>query len=200
VWPNTPDILHATLQQGTRATFIARFLLAAGLAAAYGIYGPVFELQEHTAREDNNEEYLRSEKYAIRHWDLDRPDSLRHLIGLVNRIRRAHPALQRDDTLRFHTVDNDMIVAWSKRATLPAGTDDTLLFIVNLDPVHPQSGWTNLDLDALGFSHDIEFEVRDLLTEARYAWKSAHNFVQLDPATVPAHVFTLEPRPAGAGT
>ncbi|MGH8977772.1 MAG: alpha-amylase family glycosyl hydrolase, partial [Acidimicrobiia bacterium] len=198
VWPNTPDILHATLQSGTRATFIARFLLAAGLAAAYGIYGPVFELQERTAREADSEEYLHSEKYEIRHWDLDRPDSLRHLIGLVNRIRRAHPALQRDDTLRFHTVDNDMILAWSKRATLPDGTEDALLFVVNLDPVHTQSGWTSLDLDALGLAHDTEFEVRDLLTEARYAWKSAHNFVQLDPATVPAHVFAFEHGASGA--
>ena len=115
VWPNTPDILHETLQEGTRATFIVRFLLAAGLSANYGIYGPVFELQERTAREAGSEEYLDSEKYEVRHWDLDRPDSLRHLIGLVNAVRRAHPALQRDDTLRFHGVDNDRIVCWSKR-------------------------------------------------------------------------------------
>ena len=31
VWPNTPDILHATLQHGSRGTFMARFVLAACL-------------------------------------------------------------------------------------------------------------------------------------------------------------------------
>jgi starch synthase (maltosyl-transferring) len=198
VWPNTPDILHESLQQGTRATFITRLLLAAGLAASYGIYGPVFELQERTAREQGSEEYLDSEKYQVKHWDLDRPDSLRHLIGLVNGIRRAHPALQRDDTLTFHGVDNDMIIGWSKQAPATGGADDVVLFVVNLDPVHTQSGWTALDLDALGLAPDSEFEVRDLLTEARYTWRGPHNFVQLDPATVPAHVFTIARPAAGA--
>jgi starch synthase (maltosyl-transferring) len=191
VWPNTPDILHATLQQGTRATFIARFLLAAGLSANYGIYGPLFELQERTAREEGSEEYLDSEKYEVRHWDLDRGDSLRHLIGLVNTIRREHPALQRDDTLRFHGVDNDVIIAWSKRATGKDGADDTVLIVVNLDSMHPQSGWTALDLGVLGIDPDAPFEVHDLLTDARYVWRGPANFVALDPATVPAHVFAI---------
>jgi starch synthase (maltosyl-transferring) len=193
VWPNTPDILHASLQQGTRATFITRFLLAAGLSANYGIYGPVFELQERTAREAGSEEYLDSEKYEVRHWDLERPDSLRHLIGRMNSIRRAHPALRRDDTLRFQGVENDMIIGWSKRTVLPDGEDDVVLFLVNLDPVHAQSAWTALDLDALGLAFDADFEVHDLLTDARYSWHGARNFVELDPATVPAHVFSVRP-------
>ena len=49
VWPNTPDILPVSLQQGGRAAFMARVALAATLAASYGIYGPAFELQEHAA-------------------------------------------------------------------------------------------------------------------------------------------------------
>jgi starch synthase (maltosyl-transferring) len=199
VWPNTPDILHATLQEGTRATFIARFLLAAGLSANYGIYGPVYELQERTAREAGSEEYLDSEKYEIRHWNLDRPDSLRHLIRRVNAIRREHPALQRDDTLRFHGVDNDMIVCWSKRTPNPdsadgpgdAGDGDVVLFVVNLDPMHVQSGWTALDLGALGVGDGDHFAVHDLLTDARYHWQGPNNFVALDPATVPAHVLAV---------
>jgi starch synthase (maltosyl-transferring) len=127
----------------------------------------------------------------VRHWDLERPDSLRHLIGLVNAVRGAHPALQRDDTLRFHGVDNDRIVCWSKRATRADGHDDVVLFVVNLDPVHTQSGWTALDLPALGFAPDAPIVVHDLLTESRYDWGGPHNFVALDPATVPAHVFSV---------
>jgi starch synthase (maltosyl-transferring) len=176
------------LQEGSRATFIARLLLAAGLSANYGIYGPLFELQVRTAREVGSEEYLDSEKYEIKHWDLERRDSLRHLIGLVNRVRREHPALQRDDTLQFHAIDNDMIVCWSKHD--PA-TGDVVLFVVNLDPVHAQSGWTALDLDVLGVRGDEPFTVRDLLTDSQYEWNGHHNFVRLDPATVPAHVFAI---------
>ena len=51
LWPNTPDILPDELVDGGRGAFLARLVLAATLSASYGIYGPVFELQEHTAEE-----------------------------------------------------------------------------------------------------------------------------------------------------
>ena len=76
-WPNTPDILTEFLQMGGRAAFVIRLLLAATLGANYGIYGPAFELQENKPVKHGSEEYLNSEKYEIRHWDLERADSLR---------------------------------------------------------------------------------------------------------------------------
>jgi starch synthase (maltosyl-transferring) len=187
VWPNTPDILHETLQHGTRGTFIARAVLAAGLSAVYGVYGPAFELQERTPREPGSEEYLDSEKYQVRHWDIDRPDSLRFFLARLNEIRRAHPALQRNDTLRFHDIDNGQLLCWSKSTPT-----DHLLIIVNLDPVTTQGGFTALDLSCLGVGWDEPFVVRDLLTGASYDWHGPYNFVQLDPASVPAHVFAIE--------
>src|SRR5207302_9308000 len=81
-WPNTPDILTEFLQIGTRAAFMIRFLLAATLGANYGIYGPAFELLESRPLRPGSEEYLDSEKYQIREWNLDRPDSLREMISL----------------------------------------------------------------------------------------------------------------------
>ncbi|WP_455371815.1 alpha-amylase family glycosyl hydrolase, partial [Petrachloros mirabilis] len=77
LWPNTPDILTEHLQHGGRPAFMARLVLASTLGASYGIYGPTFELGEHRPIKQGSEEYLDSEKYEIRHWDLDRPDSLR---------------------------------------------------------------------------------------------------------------------------
>ncbi|MBX6363414.1 MAG: alpha-1,4-glucan--maltose-1-phosphate maltosyltransferase [Gemmatimonadetes bacterium] len=114
LWPNTPDILTEALQHGGRPTFIARLVLAATLGASYGIYGPAFELMENRAREPGSEEYLNSEKYEIRHWSLERPDSLAPLIARINRIRRENPALQSDRSLRFHRVDNDRLICYSK--------------------------------------------------------------------------------------
>ena len=75
---------------------MSRLILAATLGANYGIYGPAFELMEHRPQKPGSEEYLDSEKYEIRAWDLERPDSLKEFICLVNRIRRENPALQND--------------------------------------------------------------------------------------------------------
>jgi starch synthase (maltosyl-transferring) len=188
VWPNTPDILHATLQHGSRGTFLARAVLAACLSANYGVYGPAFELMERTPREEGSEEYLDSEKYQIRHWDVDRPDSLRHFLERLNEIRRAHTALQRNDTLRFHGIDNDQLLCWSKRGI---DGDDVVLCVVNLDPWNAQAGWTSLDLGELGVPDGEPFVLHDLLTDAQYDWRGPHNFVELDPRSVPAHVFTI---------
>jgi starch synthase (maltosyl-transferring) len=190
-WPNTPDILTEALQRGGTAIFVVRLVLAATLAASYGIYGPVFELQEHQAREPGSEEYLHSEKYEVRHWDLSRRDSLAGLIGRVNEIRRSHPALHHDRTLRFHRIENDQILAYSKQAIDPDETD-TIVVIANLDPEHTQSGWVELDAGALGIEPGQRYVMHDLLTEARYDWEPHRNFVMLDPTGLPVHVFSVE--------
>jgi starch synthase (maltosyl-transferring) len=183
-WPNTPDILTEALQTGGTATFVARLVLAATLTASYGVYGPAFELQEHVPRTRGSEEYLGSEKYTVRHWDLDDPRSLAPLMSRLNAVRRAHPALQRNDTLRFHTTDNDQLIAYSKTSG-----DDAVLVVVNLDPRYRQSGWLDLRDFARGPGESLE--VHDLLTDARYRWEGTHSFVILDPAAVPAHVLAI---------
>ena len=210
LWPNTPDILTEQLQTGGTAAFVSRLVLAATLGASYGIYGPAFELGEHLPREPGSEEYLHSEKYAVRHWDLERPDSLADLVARVNRIRHDHPALHHDRTLRFHRVDNDQLIVYSKTHLVeeprylgePGAHDprqpDAVLVVVNLDARHPQSGWVDLDLGALDLVADRPYEMHDLLTDARYQWGGPRNFVRLDPAAVPAHIFRVRRPPAAA--
>jgi starch synthase (maltosyl-transferring) len=192
LWPNTPDILTEYLQMGGRPAFIVRLILAATLGASYGIYGPAFELGEHVPVREGSEEYLDSEKYEIRWWDVERPDSLADLVARVNAIRKDNPALHTNWGLRFHPVDNDQLIAYSK-------TDDaetnTVLTVVNLDPHHVQSGMVELPLDELGLLPDREFHVEDLLTGGRYLWFGPRNFVSLDPDVVPAHVFRIQRRP-----
>jgi len=186
-WPNTPDILTAYLQTGGRPAFITRLVLAATLSSNYGIYGPAFELGEHTPVDPGSEEYLNSEKYEIRVWDHDSQWSLAKLIARVNAIRRSHPALQRNEGLVFHGTDNPALVCFSK--TDPSG-EDRILCVVNLDPRYTQSGWTDLRLDALGLDGG-GFQVEDLLGATTTGWAGAHNFVQLDPQVLPAHIFTI---------
>ena len=190
-WPNTPDILTEYLQTGGRPAFIARFVLAATLAASYGVYGPAFELCEHQPREAGSEEYLHSEKYEIRDWDLDAPQSLESLIARVNRIRQQNSALQGNGSLRFHPVDNDQLICYSKRSEDGA---NPIIVAVNLDPHHRQAGMVELRLDQLGLDGEQPFQVHDLLSDARYTWHGARNYVDLDPHVVPAHIFRVRRR------
>jgi starch synthase (maltosyl-transferring) len=188
LWPNTPDILPESLQYGGRAAFMSRFVLAATLGASYGIYGPAYELQDNTPLAPGKEEYFNSEKYEIKQWDIDRADSLRPLIAKVNRIRCENAALQSHANLRFHQVDNEQIIAYSKT------TDDgssQILVVVNLDPHYKQSGFIDLNLGELGLNPHQPYQAHDLLTDARYLWHGGRNYVELDPHNLPAHIFAV---------
>jgi starch synthase (maltosyl-transferring) len=191
LWPNTPDILPEPLQSGLRSVFAARLVLAATLSGNYGIYGPTYELMESSAREPGSEEYLDSEKYQLRHWQLNRPDSLRSLIARVNRARRENPALQSNQGLQFCPIDNDLLIAYLKR---DAATGNVVLTVVNLDPQHVQSGWLELDLASLQLDPRTDFQVHDLLSDQRYLWRGPRNYVSLDPERMPAHVLRLRHR------
>lgn len=190
-WPNTPDILTEYLQFGGRPGFMTRLVLAATLGASYGIYGPAYELCVNQAREHGSEEYLNSEKYEIKHWDLYQPHSLSEFISLVNRARRENQALQNLTSLHFHSVDNDQLICYSKQS--PDRTN-TILVIVNLDPHHTQSGWVDLNLEKLDVPADHPFQVHDLLGDARYLWSGHRNYIELNPHVVPAHIFRVRKR------
>ncbi len=202
---NTPDILHAYLQYGGMPAFKIRAVLAAMLSPTWGIYSG-YELGENVPLRPGSEEYLDSEKYQYR--PRDWAGAERHGYGIadfiteLNRIRRAHPALHRLRNLRFHLVDQPELMCFSKRASSippsPAtgggpGTqgEDTVLVVVNLDPRRTREATVWLDLPALGV--DREFIVTDELTGESYWWGQA-NYIRLDPAIRPAHIFTVTPR------
>ncbi|MGE0880881.1 MAG: alpha-1,4-glucan--maltose-1-phosphate maltosyltransferase [Acidimicrobiia bacterium] len=200
-WPNTPDILPEHLQFGGRAAFVARLVLAATLAANYGVYGPAFELMQSEPR-PGAEEYVDNEKYELRDWDVHSPDSLAPVITLMNRIRRENRALQHDGLLRFHPTDNAQLLCYSKQVPLSRDprtavesngqdADAPVLVVVNLDPHHRQRGFVDLDLDALGIDPSATFQVHDLFGSARFLWRGSRNFVDLDPAVSPAHIFRI---------
>lgn len=191
LWPNTPDILTEYLQSGGRPAFMIRLVLAATLGASYGIYGPAFELCESRPREPGSEEYLNPEKYEIKDWDITRADSLREFIARVNQIRRENPALQSNEGLRFHPVDNEQLICYSKSTE---DQSNEVLVVVNLNPHYTHVGWVELDLDVLGLDREHPYQVHDLLTGARYLWHGSRNYVELNPQVVPAHIFHIRRR------
>jgi starch synthase (maltosyl-transferring) len=191
LWPNTPDILTEYLQFGGRPAFRIRLVLAATLGASYGIYGPAFELCENKPLRPSSEEYLDSEKYEIRRWEIERPDSLGEFIGRVNRIRRENAALASNDRLEFHPVDNDQLLVYSKASE---DGESVILVAVNLNPYQRHSGWVELAPESLGVAAGQSFQVHDLLTGARYFWQGPRHYLELDPAVSPAHIFRVRRR------
>jgi starch synthase (maltosyl-transferring) len=188
LWPNTPDILTEALQVGGRPAFITRLVLAATLGASYGVYGPAYELCVNEPMAPGKEEYLNSEKYEIKHWDVDSRDSLAPLMASINRIRRNNTALHSNEGLRFHDTGNDLLIAYSKTTE---DLSNAVLVVVNLDPVHTQSGMVDLPLDTLGIDPQFPYEVDDLLTGSRYVWNGPRNYVELNPHALPAHIMRI---------
>jgi starch synthase (maltosyl-transferring) len=188
LWPNTPDILHEYLQRGGRPAFMCRVALAATLGASYGIYGPAFELLEATPREEGSEEYLDSEKYELKPWNLDDPKSIKDLIARLNKIRRENPALQSDATLTFRRIDNDQLIAYSKHTE---DGDNVILTVVNLDPEQAQSGFIEVPIEEWGIAGDASYEAHELLTDVLHRWQGQRIFLTLTPSECPVYVFRI---------
>jgi starch synthase (maltosyl-transferring) len=106
----------------------------------------------------------------------------------VNQIRRENPALHGDESLHFHSTDNDQLVCYSK--STPDGSN-VILVVVNLSPYHTHSGWVHLDLDHLWLDLDHPFQVQDLLTNAYYRWDGPRNYIEINPHSAPAHIFRV---------
>jgi starch synthase (maltosyl-transferring) len=189
---NTPDILHEYLQHGGPPAFRVRAVLAALLSPTWGVYSG-FELCENVPVRPGSEEYLDSEKYAYRPRDWkeaeQEPNGIAPLLTRLNMIRKTHPALHWLRNLRFHYVDQPDMICFSKRSSRD---EDTVLVLVNLDPYQPREATAWLDMAALGMDDRSQFVVTDELTGESYRWGQA-NYVRLDPATAPAHIFTVAP-------
>ncbi len=195
---NTPDILHAYLQEGGRPAFEVRAVLAATLSPTWGMYAG-YELCENTPVKPGSEEYLDSEKYQLRPRDWAAAEregrSIAPLVTTLNRLRRRHPALRRLRNLRFHHADNDAVLAYSKRQG-----SNVVLVVVNLDPHHTQEATVSLDMPELGLDWHETVPVRDELTGETYHWGRS-NYVRLEPGVAPAHVLVvLRPSPPIGGS
>jgi starch synthase (maltosyl-transferring) len=192
---NTQDILTEYLQHGGPPAFRVRAVLAATLSPTWGVYSG-YELCENVPLLPGSEEYLDSEKYQYRARDWEHADSIpppqediSPFITRLNLLRRAHPALHLLRNLRFHHSDQPEILCFSKSTTR-----DTVLVVINLDPHHPREATVWLDTAALGINPREEFVITDELSGESYRWGQA-NYVRLDPATAPAHIFTVSSGP-----
>jgi len=186
LWPNTPDILPFLLQEGGRPAFMIRVLMAATLSPLYGIYSG-YELCENKPL-PGREEYLDSEKYQFKERDWNAPGNIKHWITRINKIRKENRALQMYTNLRFYRADNDAILCYGK---MTPARDNIILVVVNLDPFRKQNSFVHVPIEEFGQMESNEYQVHDLLSDARYIWRGGQNYVELDPEIQPAHVFLV---------
>ena len=194
---NTPDILHESLQHGGPGMFALRAALAATLSPTWGVYSG-YELYEGQAVREGSEEYLDSEKYQLRPRDYkgaaSRGESLENWLRSLNEIRRRHPALQQLRYLKFHHVDNDALIAYSK---FDPKTGDTVVVVVNINPYGAEESTLWLDMPSLGYDWQDRFSGVDEVTGENFHWGQA-NYVRLEPWRQVAHVVALPPMPEEA--
>ncbi len=193
-WPNTPDILPEELQVDGRVRFIIRLVLAATLSSNYGMYGPAYELCENTPVPGTKEDYLHSEKYEIKQWELDRPGNIRAEITRVNRIRRENLALQQTSDMTIVNIEaspgqeHQYLMGYVKRS---ADGTNVIFVVVNLDSAKSHSGWLRFPLELFGLPENHQFAVEELLTGTHYSWSGEWNYVELNPLRIPAHIFRV---------
>ncbi len=184
---NTPDINPVPLQDGKRAGYRTRAVLAASLSTSWGLYNG-FEICEGTPV-PGKEEYLDSEKYQLRVWDFDRPGHIKEDIRLINRLRREHPALQQFEGLTFYNAWNENILYYGKYTP---DLSDFLLFAVNLDPDRPQGAQIEVPLWEFGLPDDAVIEGRDEVLDRDFQWEGKMQQVWLTPDDRPYAIWSLK--------
>lgn len=173
---NTPDINPYFLQTSGRAGFLIRAALATTTSGLWGMYSG-FELCEARAL-PAREEYQDSEKYELRSWDWNRPGNIVAEITKLNQIRRTNPALQSHLGIRFHYVDDDQVLFFSK--TTPQ-RDSIVLVAISLDPHAARAGTLELPLWQWGLPDDGVVHLEDLANDRRFALSGKHHRIELTP-------------------
>lgn len=185
---NTPDINPPVLHGNERPAFEMRLALAATLSGLYGIYNG-FEICEATPL-PGKDEYLDSEKYEIRDWDMDRPGNIKPLIRRLNAIRRENPALWTHDNVQFLNAWNDQLLCYFKATP---ERDNCLLVMVNMDHRHAQEAHFEVPLWEFGLPDEASVEVESLLDDEQFTWHGKVQHVRIDPSDSPVRIWRLRP-------
>jgi starch synthase (maltosyl-transferring) len=169
--------------------FMVRLALAALTVGNWGIYGPAMELGAATPVRPGSEEYLHSEKYEIRRWNLADPASLAPFIRRLNELRHAEPALARNRPPRIQPIDDPHVLAWSRFDPL---SGNRVVVVVNLAPEEPRGGRLELDPSTLGLEGVEAVTACDLFGGTVHAWHLAAVTIECTPEA-PVRVFRLAP-------
>ena len=189
---NTPDINPYFNHNSGRPGFRTRAVMAASLAGNWGLYQG-FEFCESDWLPPKDE-YLDSEKYEIKHRDLNAPGNIKADVRLINRIRRANPAMKDLTNLRFFTAHDDRVLYYGR---FDETSRNYLLFHVLIDPMAGAEFGFELPLWEFGLPDQASIEVEDAIHGNRFTWHGKDHRLWLDPQTRPYAIWKLYP-PGGA--
>ncbi len=190
---NTPDINPFFLQSAGRAGFLIRAVLATTLSGLWGMYSG-FEVCE-AAPLSGREEYLDSEKYAIRIRDFGAPGNIVSEITALNRMRRAHPALQSHLGLSFYNSSNPQVMVYGKALS---SHEDMVFVVLSLDPHQPQETSFEIPLWEWNQPDSGALQAEDLITGQRFDLHGKRQWLRLDPAGLPFAIWRIAPDLGGA--
>jgi starch synthase (maltosyl-transferring) len=185
---NTPDINPPFLQTGGRPAFLIRAVLAGTLSGLWGMYSG-FELCE-AAPLPGREEYLDSEKYQVRVRDFAASGNIVGEISALNRIRRAHPALQTHLHVAFYPAFNEQVLLYGKR--IP-GSREMILVAISLDPHNVQEATIEIPLWEWGLPDQASLAATDLMRGHGFVWHGKLQSVRLDPGELPFCIWQVAP-------
>lgn len=188
---NTPDINPYFLQNSGRAGFLIRAALASTLSGLWGIFSG-FELCEAAAL-PGREEYLDSDKYAVRVRDWNAPGNITAEITKLNRLRRAEPALQSHFGTTFYNAFNDSVIYYGKH---PLGYRHHVLVMISLDPHHEQTTDFEIPLWEWGLPDHEVVQAEDLVSGGRFLWHGKLQRTTLFPAA-PYRIWRVSPLDGG---
>jgi starch synthase (maltosyl-transferring) len=179
---------HARHQPGLpaderRPGFRTRLVLAATLGGNYGVYNG-FEICE-AAPVPGKEEYLNSEKYEIRAWDMDQPGNIKDDIRLLNRLRRTTRHCRQFTNLTFYNAWNDNVLYY---ASAPPDLTDFLLFARQPRPARHAGGQFEVPLWEFGLPDDASIEVEDLVTATLHLARQGPAWLELEPRPALRHL------------
>ena len=194
---NTPDINPFYLQTGGRPAHRIRAVLAATLSGLWGVYSG-FELCDAAPLGPGKEEYLDSEKYQIRVRDWNAPGNIIADVTLLNRLRRANPALQTHLNTRFYNAWNDNVIWYGKPSPDADGKlREMIMVIVNMDPHSPHGCDFEVPLWEFGLPDDAGIAVEDLAAGHRFDWHGKTQHIELSPDE-PYRIWRLAPHGGAA--
>lgn len=186
---NTPDINPLFLQTSGRPGFLIRAALAATLSGLWGMFSG-FELCEAAAL-PGREEYLDSDKYAVRPRDWNAPGNIIREIVQLNRLRKSEPGLQSHLGTTFYNAFNDNVLYYGKH---PLGHEHRVLVLVSLDPHNSQPVTFEVPLWEWGLADTDVVTAEDLLTGSRFVWHGKLQQAVLTPDN-PYRIWRIAPEP-----
>jgi starch synthase (maltosyl-transferring) len=136
------------------------------------------------------EEYLDSEKYEIRTRDFNAPGNIVSEITALNRIRRAHPALQSHLGVKFYPSSNGQVMAYGKAL---ASQEDMIFVVLSLDPHNVQETSYEIPLWEWNLPDNAALQAEDLMHGNRFTLHGKRHWLRLDPGAHPFVIWRIAP-------